>query len=210
MIFVFDMDGTLLRLPVDIEEARQRVAALYAPHGVTRPFRPILQRILDGAKEAGKPELAPQAYRILDDLEVAGAAEAKGAPHAADVVAKLAARGDKLGLVTDNGAACVPVALRAAGIDPAVFTAVWTRDRGAPKPSPEGLLHVLDALGEGGEAWYVGDHPRDLEAGKGARARYPQLKLAAVKTGLAQESQLAKAGADRVIDRLDGLVTSSG
>ena len=31
MIFVFDMDGTLLRLPVDIEEARQRVAALYAP-----------------------------------------------------------------------------------------------------------------------------------------------------------------------------------
>ena len=152
------------------------------------------------------PDLAPRAYAILDELEVAGAPEAKAAPHAAEVIAALHARGDKLGLVTDNGAACVPIALRAAGIDPAVFGAIWTRDRGAPKPSPEGLVHVLDQLGSG-PAWYVGDHPRDLEAGKAARARHPELKLAAVKTGLAQEAQLLKGGADRVIDRLDGLLS---
>jgi HAD superfamily hydrolase (TIGR01549 family) len=206
MTYVFDMDGTLLRLPVDIEEARQRIAALYAPHGVTRPFRPNLARIQDGAKEAGKPELVAQAYAILDVLEVAGAPEAKGAPHAAEVIAALVARGARLGLVTDNGAACVPLALRAVGIDPAVFEAVWTRDAGPAKPSPVGLTTVLEQLGAGDDCWYVGDHPRDLEAGKGARAKFPQLRLAAVKTGLAQEAQLLKGGADRVIDRLDSLL----
>ena len=207
-MIIFDMDGTILRLGVDIEEARQRLGALFAPYGITRPFRPILRRIREAAAEAAarggdEAALLAQGLALLDEQELIAARDARPTTGAVETLAGLHARGVRLGLVTDNGRACVPVALAAAGIDPAWFTAIRTRDDvPAPKPDPAGLLAVL-AAGDATDAWYVGDHPRDLEAGRAARATYPGLRLAGVKTGLASEPQLLAAGADRVLDRLE-------
>ncbi len=50
---LFDLEGVLVRHEVDIEEVRLRLAALFGPHGVTRPFRPILRRIREAAAEVG-------------------------------------------------------------------------------------------------------------------------------------------------------------
>src|SRR6266568_1777266 len=123
MAVIFDMDGTLLRLDVDIEEVRTRLGALFAPRGVTRPFRPIVRRIRAAAREVGDPALERAGLDLLDDWELRAAAGARARPGAAAVVAALAARGDALGLVTDCGRACVFPALAAAGI-PARFAAI--------------------------------------------------------------------------------------
>ena len=56
--YVLDMDGALLNLELDIEDVRLRLAALFGPYGITRPFRPILPRILAAAHEAGGDEAA--------------------------------------------------------------------------------------------------------------------------------------------------------
>src|SRR5262249_42085121 len=108
-----------------------------------------------------------------------------------------AARGERLAIVTDNGRACVPAALAAAGI-PSVFAAIVTRDDVAePKPSPEGVRRAVALLG--GAEWYVGDHPNDIPAGPAAG-----VPVVALRGGLVPDAQLA--GAERTIERLEELL----
>jgi phosphoglycolate phosphatase len=209
---LFDMDGTLLRLEVDIEEARLRLASLFAPYGVTRPFRPILRRIGEAAGEAAArggdaAALRARGLAILDELEVAAASSARPRPGAVAALAALAGQGAALAVVTDNGRACARPALAAAGFDPAVFSAIVTRDDvPAPKPDPAGIVAAARALGDAGEIWYVGDHPRDVEAARAAASSVPGLKVIAILGGHAAEKDLRAAGADRVLPDLAGLV----
>jgi HAD superfamily hydrolase (TIGR01549 family) len=205
---LFDMDGTLLRLDVDIEEVRTRLGALFRPHGVTAPFRPILKRIRDAAAEAGargadRSALERAGFAVLDEWEVRAAASARARAGAADVVSALALRGARLGVVTDNGRACVAPALRAAGLDPASFASIVTRDDvPAPKPDPAGVLRAAAALGA--PLWYVGDHVKDVEAGRAAARSFEggALRVAALRGGMSSDADLARAGADRILGEL--------
>lgn len=217
---LFDLDGTLLRIDVDIEEVRQRLAALFAPYGVSRPFRPILKRIPEAAAEAvgagGAPltdddrgRLARAGFAVLDEWEVAGARSARPRPEAAEVLAALAARGVRLGLVTNNGRACVPVALAAARLPAEVFAAISTRDDAAPKPDPAGIIAVARKTGAK-TVWYVGDHPRDVQAARAAAAVVPGLRAAAIRGGLASDEELGRAGADAVLADLRGVLGLPG
>jgi phosphoglycolate phosphatase len=212
---LFDMDGTLLRLDVDIEEARLALAAKFGPLGVTRPFRPILRRIRESAAEAaaaGKGDRAAlerEGLAILDRFEVAAAERARVRDGAVEIIMALAARHIALGLVTDNGRACVAPALRSAGIDPSLFTSATRDDVPAPKPDPAGVVQVARALGAS-SAWYIGDHPKDVEAGRAARAVVPGLHVAALTGGLATREELTAAGADVVLDDLRRVLTLPG
>jgi HAD superfamily hydrolase (TIGR01549 family) len=201
---IFDLDGTLLRLDVDIEEVRQRLGALFGPHGVTAPFRPILVRIPAAAREAatrGADETAMRraGFAILDEWEVRAAESARARPGAAAVLEALAGRGVRLGLVTNNGRACLAPALASAGLRGDLFAATVTRDDvPLPKPDPAGIVQVAAALGVD-DVWYIGDHQIDVDAGRAARARLPGLRVA----GLRGASGVTFSGADQVIDRLE-------
>jgi HAD superfamily hydrolase (TIGR01549 family) len=204
---LFDMDGTLLRLDVDIEEVRLRLAALFAPHGVTRPFRPILRRISEAAAEAGKTELRAAGLAILDEWELKGARVARPRAGAVAAARTLAEQGTKLGIVTDNGRACVETALRAAGFDPAWFQIIVTRDDvPAPKPDPAGVLLAARTLGA--PMVYLGDHPKDVDAGRAAARTLPGIRVLAVRGGHASDADLAKAGADAVLGSVGELLAN--
>ncbi|MBI4509662.1 MAG: HAD family hydrolase [Deltaproteobacteria bacterium] len=215
-VAIFDMDGTLLRLGVDIEEVRASLAALFAPYGVTRPFRPILKRIQEAAEEAARAggdagALRRQGLAILDSFEVAAAQGARPRAGAAEVLGTLSKRGVRLGLVTDNGRACVAPALRAAGIPAEALGATSTRDDvRLPKPDPEGVIAVARALGPAATTWWIGDHPKDVEAGLRTAQVVPGLRVAAVKGGLADTAGLLRAGAEVVLDDLQGVLGLPG
>jgi HAD superfamily hydrolase (TIGR01549 family) len=205
MNVIFDMDGTLLRLDVDIEEVRLKLAALFAPHGVTRPFRPVLARIKAAAIEAGDPSLEAAGLAILSGFEVDAASSARAREGAAKVIATLKDRGAKLAIVTDNGRACVAPALAAAGIPAEAFDAIVTRDDvPAPKPDPAGVRAAAAALG-GDPLWYVGDHTKDVEAGRAAGVRVAAIRgtPGLGRGGLVPDEQLR---ADRLIDELAGVL----
>jgi HAD superfamily hydrolase (TIGR01549 family) len=179
---IFDMDGALLRVEIDIEEVRLALAALFAPYGITRPFRPILARIGQAAEEAkakgGDPEeLRKKGLAILDVWEQRGAAQARARAGAPEVIAELRQRGTPLGLLTNCGRACVVPALRASGLDPSLFEEIVTRDEAAPKPDPEGLVRLAAHLG-GDPIWYVVDHAIDLDTARAARPNVPALRVA--------------------------------
>jgi HAD superfamily hydrolase (TIGR01509 family) len=206
---LFDMDGTLLRLEVDIEEVRLQLAALFGPFGVTRPFRPVLPRIREAAREAvarggDEQSLAAQGFAILSRFEVDGARSARPREGARDVVNALHARGVPLGIVTDNGSACVPVALAAAGLPAGAFTVIVTRDElAAPKPDPEGVRKAAAALGTPSVV-YIGDHAKDVTAGKAAGVRTLGL------LGGHGSDGLTAAGADATLTSLAQLLDHLG
>ena len=69
-----------------------------------------------------------------------------------------------------------------------------------PKPAPEPLLKILQALGvEPGESCYVGDSLLDVRMAKAAGVR-----IFSVTTGYDTRDELTKAGADAVFENLRG------
>jgi phosphoglycolate phosphatase-like HAD superfamily hydrolase len=199
--WIFDMDGALLRLEVDIEEVRLRLGALFAPLGVVRPFRPILGRIYAAAREAGGDveDHIRSGLAILDEWEVRGAADARPREGAGELLQALAARGHRLGLYTAIGRAAVAPALSAAGLPVNAFTAIVSRDDAAPKPDAAGLIALAARLGAE-ETWYVADHLRDVESARAAGIA--GLHVAALRSSFAPEEKLRAAGAERVVGSL--------
>lgn len=211
---VFDLDGTLVDLDVDMAAARSRLRALFAPLGFDAPFRPVLAHIEEAAAVAGggadRAAWRARALAILDDAECAGAPRAVARPGARQVVAELRRRGWPLGIVTDNGRACVGPALAAAGLDAGGFAAVVTRDDVArPKPDPAGVIAAARAVvPAGGVLWYVGDSPRDAAAARRARTELAgvDVRIAGVLGGRGSAAELAAAGADAILDELAQLM----
>ena len=98
----FDLDGTLVDLPVDIESARTAIGALFAEFGYHEPMRPILDAINRAAASvAGRDEeiypLIIRARAILDRAEVAAASHAKIRPGAVEAIESLRRLGRSAG-----------------------------------------------------------------------------------------------------------------
>ena len=203
---LFDLDGTLLRLPVDIEPARREIASLLAAAGWRGPAAPLLG-VIDRAAAAlsgdAAVRLRQRARAVIDRAELLAAPRAQACPGARELLAAASRRRAPLALVTNQGRPCVAPALAAAGLEGAGFLAVVTRDDVAQaKPAPDGVVRaVRSLLPAGGAALMVGDSPGDVAAVLAARAvlgpRY-QVKAVAVLGGRGSAADLAAAGADHV------------
>jgi len=207
---LFDLDGTLLDLEVDIVGARAGLAQLFGPLGFEQEFRPVLLRIREAAhqvagNDAQRDELMARGRAIVDAAEADGAHRARARPGAADTLRELTGRGLPLGIVTDNGRRCVGGALAAAGLGaPNDFTVIVTRDEvQIAKPDPEGVLAAaLALLPEGGTLWFIGDSPRDAAAGRRSRAQQTniEVRIAGVQGGRGSADELEAAGAEIVLE----------
>jgi phosphoglycolate phosphatase-like HAD superfamily hydrolase len=229
---LFDLDGTLIELPVDIEPARRAVEELLAEAGQGGPARPILAAI-DRASaalavrsgEAAGRELRARARAILDAAELEAAHRARAKPGAAAAVTALVeagrtckpgalgppglalgAPGTPLAIVTDNGRACLAPALAAAGLDGFPWHAVTRDDVTRPKPAPDGIAAAARALcPDGGAIWMIGDSPRDVEAARAAAtALGPAFRVRVAAAPGAGEA-VRRAGPDHILDRLDAV-----
>jgi HAD superfamily hydrolase (TIGR01509 family) len=155
--WIFDLDGTLTVAVHDFDDLRR---SLGLPLAV-----PILEAI------AGlEPAAAARTIRRLDAMELALAERARPQPDAQAMLATLQARGCRLGIVTRNSEANAAVTLQVAGL--ARFFAprdVIGRESCPPKPSPEGVTHLLARWeAAGADAVMVGDYLYDLQAGRAA------------------------------------------
>jgi phosphoglycolate phosphatase-like HAD superfamily hydrolase len=171
---LFDLDGTLLDLPVDIEPVRREVEALFSAAGFRGPASPLLDAIdLAAASLPGEPgvELRRRARAVVDRAELVAAAGAVARPGACALVERLAGRRVPLAIVTNQGRACVAAALAAAGLDRAGWRLFTRDDVARPKPAPDAVVAAARALcPAGGELLFAGDSPGDLRAGRAAAA----------------------------------------
>jgi HAD superfamily hydrolase (TIGR01509 family) len=155
--WIFDMDGTLTVAVHDFDAIRAELGL--------EPKKPILEQL------ALLPEArARELYARLDALELALAQRAHAAEGAERLLEALAARGSALGIVTRNSHANALETLRACGLERFFAPAcVLGREAAAPKPDPEGVLHLLahwKAMPQ--QAVMVGDYRFDLLAGRAA------------------------------------------
>ncbi len=206
----FDLDGTLIDLPVDIEAARAEIAALFAEQGYNEPMRPILDAINRAAASVATNDadifpLIIKARNILDRAEVAAAEKAKARPGAIAALERLQALGVSLGICTNNSRACVAPALEALGMRPQHFSVTTRDDVRRPKPAPDGLIRIAGVMGErGDDMWYIGDSPVDVSAAVAANHQVaPNLRAIAVPGPRSSLQQLRMAGPCVVYDTLD-------
>src|SRR5258707_8246443 len=190
MLFLFDIDGTLLRrLPPAHREAicaaclevlDQRVA----PDGLGRTAgmtdTAILQRMLLAAGvpshviEASLPALYDAAAAVYDRL-VDDDLRAYHTPYAAEALAWLADRGATLGLVTGNIQRIAWRKLSAAGLaEPFRFGAFGDESAAREALPPLALLRARDLFARSfspDDVYVVGDTPADLACGMASGLR---------------------------------------
>ncbi len=151
------MDGTLT-IPVhDFDDIRQQLGI-----DIGVPILEAIQKMPEDQALATK--------KRLNDIEMEIASLSQPQPGAAALLESMRGRGFTLGILTRNDEEIAEVTLEASGL--AQFfdqDAIVGRETCAPKPLPDGVLHLLTKWrSNAAETVMVGDYLYDIEAGKRA------------------------------------------
>lgn len=175
---VYDLDGTLVSLPVDWAAARDDLAAELRTVGLD-PGDGSLWDLLELADREGHRD---RFEAVVGDHERAAAREAPALP----LIQELREREGRVGVCSLNSETACRIALERHGVDADVngseapvrqteaqrasVDAVVGRDSvESYKPDPEPLLATLSAMGvDGAAAVFVGDSERDRETAERA------------------------------------------
>lgn len=173
---IFDLDGTLVDTA---DEFVVVVQALRAEHGhpemdpqrirasVSNGARALVSLGLELPEESSQHE--PQRLRLLELYSEVLGSTARPYPGITELLQVLDERGVRWGIATNKPRAYTEPLLQRLAISPAAGSVVCPDDVTERKPHPESLLRNCSELGcSPAEAIYVGDHLRDIEAGRRA------------------------------------------
>jgi len=201
---VFDFDGTLARLNIDFSAMRSSIRNLMTdfqiPEGEITDLH-ILEMIDAGGvylKELRPVDAAlfrSRAYELVTRMEIEAANEGTLLDGTRMLLAELAGRSIRTGVVTRNCRIAVLRVFPDIARHCQVFLA--REDTEHVKPHPEHLRSALRALGVvPTEAIMVGDHPLDILLG-----RETGTYTVGVLTGHSGPEDLRSANADLIIDK---------
>lgn len=207
---IFDLDGTLLDTLDDIADSANAVLrGLDCPAHEVAAYRrfigdgvaTLMQRALPEARRA--PELVTAAAeRFGIEYDQRWHAKSKPYPGVPELLANLAARGLKLGVLSNKPQrfteACVN---KWFGRVP--FNLVFGQREGVPrKPDPTGVNQMLGIWElKKSDVWYVGDSSVDMQTAASAG-----VVAVGVSWGFRDREELIACGAKRVIDRAEELL----
>lgn len=173
---IFDLDGTLVDTA---DEFVVVVQALRAEHGraamdpqrirasVSNGARALVSLALDLPEHA--EDFETQRLRLLELYSEVLGTMAGPYPGITALLAELAARGVRWGIATNKPRAYTGPLLQRLAFHPPPHSVVCPDDVTERKPHPESLLRNCRELGcSPAEAIYIGDHLRDIEAGRRA------------------------------------------
>lgn len=155
--WIFDLDGTLTVGRHDFKAMR---AELGLPDEL--PILEALTKLAPSQREKVRERLTQIEWEVARETEVAEGAY--------DLLHSLSRQNRPVAILTRNDREIALYTLKAAGLDgffdPSI---VLGRDCAKPKPSPEGILHILDKWQlPAHEVVMLGDYVFDLQAGKSA------------------------------------------
>lgn len=176
---LFDLDGTLLDTAPDLVTAVNRLRAEHAMGPL--PFSMIRATVSHGARALvslgfGVTEDAPGfealRQRLLELYAQHLLAESTPFPGMDSLITMLGMHGIRWGVVTNKPDHLAAPLLAHNTFSPPAAVLVCPDHVSRPKPDPEPLLLACTRLGcTVDEAVYVGDHARDIEAGRNAGMR---------------------------------------
>jgi phosphoglycolate phosphatase len=173
---IFDLDGTLIDTADDFIVV---VQALRAEHGREPMDEDLIRSMVsNGARalvglaldlEETDPRFEIQRLRLLDIYSGVLGDSATPYPGIEELLAELYDSGVSWGISTNKPRVYTEPLLRRLSIQPTPGSVVCPDDVGQRKPHPESLYLNCKQLGcAPHEAIYVGDHLRDIEAGRRA------------------------------------------
>ncbi|MBS7288076.1 MAG: HAD-IA family hydrolase [Candidatus Freyarchaeota archaeon] len=169
---LFDLDGTLLSLPINYEELRERLREHASHLNANYDFRRIIEDIEAASQTLGE-DFRRECYKIVESFELDAATKPVPDEDAKKLLEKLKKAGLKVGVVSRNSRRCVTTSLERLGMSEYVDVIIGREDTAKTKPNPEPILHALKIIGvEADEAIYVGDHPYDLAAAEAAGVNF--------------------------------------
>jgi phosphoglycolate phosphatase-like HAD superfamily hydrolase len=165
---VFDMDGTLISLPVEWDRVRAELQRLTGTSLKFNPFFLDLQTIV-----AKDPLLLGPMMRTIDEYEAKAVPRASLEEGALDVLTALS-RKAKLSLVTMQGRAACDMILERLGIA-RFFASRFTREDSMDRTAQ--LKMALGSIGaKEAQAFFVGDRINDLNAARAAGVRFVMIR----------------------------------
>lgn len=210
---VFDLDGVLLKFNLDGKKIKEEIIRFFVNNGLKEGmftpkdrFSSIKEGVREYFAEKGKEDtwiedLLKKGEEIAIRYEVKAAKTTDLLPGVIEVLKTLKAKGMKLAVFTYNNSEAARIALERTGIID-FFDVVLARDNvPKPKPNPEHLKVVLQALGIGpNEVVVVGDSEMDIKPCKALGVR-----VVSVTTGIRTEEELKKYYPDFIISELKEL-----
>jgi 2-phosphoglycolate phosphatase len=206
---VFDLDGTLL------DTAPEFIAVVHQlrqEHGMDRlPEERIRSRVSHGARALVTLSLGLQPedegfeekrVRLLDIYSGVLGTSTRPYSGIEDLLALLTSRGMGWGISTNKPSTYTYPLLEAIALQPAPGSVVCGDEVDQPKPHPQSLYLNCEHLDcEPGEVIYVGDHQRDIEAGRAAGMR----TIAAAYGYIDEDEKPDDWGADAIAQRPEDL-----
>ncbi len=154
---VTDLDGTLIRLPVDWDYIREKVRLFLKTE---HPLKPLIQSIDEIVHDEA---LIRAVFSIIEEYEVKAIKTIRREPELREFLVDLKNRGIKIALVTQQGTRPAKIALYKLGILD-LFDLIITRD--IIRRREDQLRKVLEIMDiDASEVLFIGDAPWDYEAG---------------------------------------------
>lgn len=212
---IFDVDGTLVSLKVDVERLRSTTSRELTRMGFDTSYmnegRHYTQDVIDRAKQQTETGLVHADFEVVranlnkafDDLEMDWNAQAQPIENTPEVLGRLRSRSIRLATLTNSGRVPSDWLLRKHGLL-GYFDFTLTRDDvPAMKPRADGMLKAISMMGfDREELLYVGDSVIDVLAAKAAG-----LRIVSVTTGRYTIEKLKQEGSDYIIGSLSELLT---
>lgn len=189
---LFDLDGTLIDTAPDFIRC---LNLLRQQHGLPAlPAEQIRRSVSNGARamirvgfglEPEHPDFSGKHTAFLDLYEAGVAVETRLFEGMDPLLLSLEQRGIPWGIVTNKPARFAAPLVQALGLADRCASLVCPDHVTDRKPHPESLFLACTQIGATPEqAVYVGDHERDIEAGRNAR-----MKTIAVRYGYIEEPE---------------------
>ena len=187
---LFDLDGTLIDTAPDFIRCLNQ---LRQQHGLAPlPAEHIRRSVSNGARamirvgfglEPEHPDYLAKHTDFLDLYEAGVAVETTLFEGMPPILEALEARGIPWGIVTNKPVRFAAPLVDALGLAPRCAAVICPDHVAQRKPHPEALLLACEQIGaDPAKAVYVGDHERDIEAGRNAG-----MKTIAVRYGYIEE-----------------------
>ena len=211
---IFDLDGTLIKLTLPLEEMRRDTKAYFIEHGLP-------SRLLDRADGINSSTLKAKEYFIskgmslhewekmqatvdemLTSKEMEVADDTEVHDGVVDTINRIRALGVKTAILTNNAREAVSMMLKYLPFS-GLFEVIQTRHESPnPKPFPDGLFSICQKLGvETNEAVYVGDAVIDAVA-----AQRAGIEFWGVITGSATKQDLIAVGAEVLFNSFEEML----
>lgn len=157
-LFVFDLDGTLVRFAIDWRAIRAQVARFLDTDEELSPLIPEVERLVDD------PEQRRRVYALIDDAEVAATVDFRPDDETLALFRRLRERRLRLALVTLQGRRPALEALQRIGLGGS-FDVIITRDDAKTRQAQ--LAMALREFGVTPErAIVIADRQADMAAAK--------------------------------------------